>query len=203
MREPLGPTQTAPSDLSLQSVTAKRQVTTECSAPGQPATIAEHDDPEFGYRFIADEWLLKSSGCRRPSAVAQTAGERSVGPVHCIQRHGASTSPTGSPPGSTPAWPPATRNSRSPSPGAATNAYGLLNAAGPSRGPSIAAHVIDSLHTCPIPEVARLGPTLKAWRQHVLAYLDTDGVSNGGTEAINLIIEKVRCLVHGFRDLGH
>ena len=29
------------------------------------------------------------------------------------------------------------------------------------------------------------------------------GVSNGGTEAINLIIEKVRRLAHGFRDFDH
>jgi transposase len=37
----------------------------------------------------------------------------------------------------------------------------------------------------------------------VLAYFDTDGVPNGGTEAINLIIEKVRRLAHGFRDFNH
>jgi transposase len=37
----------------------------------------------------------------------------------------------------------------------------------------------------------------------VLAYFDTDGVSNGGTEAINLIIEKVRRLAHGFRNFTH
>ena len=56
----------------------------------------------------------------------------------------------------------------------------------------IAQRVIDSFHTCPIPEVARLGRTLRAWKAQVLAYFDTSGVFNGGTEAINLIIEKVR-----------
>jgi Transposase len=50
--------------------------------------------------------------------------------------------------------------------------------------------VLDSFHTCPIPEVARLGRTLRAWKAQVLAYFDTSGVSNGGTEAINLIIER-------------
>jgi transposase len=45
--------------------------------------------------------------------------------------------------------------------------------------------------------------TLKAWRQQLLAYFDTRGVSNGGTEAINMIIEKVRRLAHGFRDFTH
>jgi hypothetical protein len=52
--------------------------------------------------------------------------------------------------------------------------------------------VIAGFPSCPIPEVARLGCTLKAWRQQLLAYFDTGGVSNGSTEAINLIIEKVR-----------
>jgi transposase len=49
----------------------------------------------------------------------------------------------------------------------------------------------------------RLGRTLRAWRQQVLAYFDTGGVSNGGTEAINLIIEKTRRLAHGFRNFGN
>jgi transposase len=51
--------------------------------------------------------------------------------------------------------------------------------------------------------VARLGRTLRAWQAQVLAYFDTSGVSNGGTEAINLIIEKVRRLAHGFGDFDH
>ena len=54
--------------------------------------------------------------------------------------------------------------------------------------------------TCPIPEVARLGRTLRAWRSQVLAYFDTDGLSNGGTEAINMLIEKARRLAHGYRN---
>jgi transposase len=37
----------------------------------------------------------------------------------------------------------------------------------------------------------------------VFAYFDTSGISNGGTEAINLIIEKIRRLAHGFRDFNH
>ena len=63
--------------------------------------------------------------------------------------------------------------------------------------------MIASFPSCPIPEVARLGRTLKAWKAQVLAYFDTGGVSNGGTEAINLIIEKIRRLAHGFRDFDH
>jgi transposase len=72
-----------------------------------------------------------------------------------------------------------------------------------TEGRQIAEKVIAGFPSCPIPEVARLGRTLKAWRQQVLAYFDTSGVSNGGTEAINLIIEKVRRLAHGFKDFTH
>jgi transposase len=75
--------------------------------------------------------------------------------------------------------------------------------AAPAKGREIAIKVLDSFHTCPIPEVARLGRTLRAWRAQVLAYFDTSGVTNGGTEAINLIIEKVRRLAHGFKDFDH
>ncbi len=37
----------------------------------------------------------------------------------------------------------------------------------------------------------------------MLAYFVTGGVSNGGTEAINLIIEKTRRLAHGFRNFAN
>ena len=63
--------------------------------------------------------------------------------------------------------------------------------------------MIDTLHTCPIPEVSRLGRTLRAWRTQVLAYFHTRGVSNGGTEAINGVIEKTRRLAHGFRNFDN
>jgi transposase len=72
-----------------------------------------------------------------------------------------------------------------------------------AKGRQNAIKVLNSFHTCPIPEVARLGRTLRAWKAQILAYLDTSGVSNGGTEAINLIIEKVRRLAHGFKDFDH
>jgi transposase len=73
----------------------------------------------------------------------------------------------------------------------------------PATGHQIAIKVLDSFYTCPIPEVARLGRTLRAWKAQILAYFDTHRVSNGGTEAINLIIEKVRRLAHGFKDFDH
>ena len=43
-----------------------------------------------------------------------------------------------------------------------------------------------------IPELVRLARTLDAWREELLAYFDTGGVSNGPTEAVNGLIKKVK-----------
>ena len=59
---------------------------------------------------------------------------------------------------------------------------------------------LESLPNCPVPEVARLGRTLRAWRDELLAYFATDGASNGPTEAMNLLIEKRRRAAHGFKN---
>ena len=79
----------------------------------------------------------------------------------------------------------------------------MYQASTAAEGKSIAEHVIGSFHDCPIPEVARLGRTLRMCRQHVLARFETHRISNGGTEAVNLIIEKTRRLAHGFRTFEH
>jgi transposase len=60
----------------------------------------------------------------------------------------------------------------------------IYHARTPAQRARLAEQVIATFPTCPIPEVARLGRTLRAWRAQVLAYFDTDGVSDGGTEAI-------------------
>jgi transposase len=70
----------------------------------------------------------------------------------------------------------------------------------PAEGRRIAKEIIDSFPTCPIPEIARLGRTLKQWRQALLAYFDTGGASNGGTEAVNGLIELHRRIARGFRN---
>ena len=72
-----------------------------------------------------------------------------------------------------------------------------------SEGRRRAEKVLTSFHTCPIPEVARLGRTLRRWRQAFLAYFDTARSSNGGTEAINGIIELHRRLARGYRNRDH
>jgi len=79
----------------------------------------------------------------------------------------------------------------------------MYQATDPAAGRRIAEHVIASFPSCPVPEVARLGRTLEQWRQHVLARFDTERISNGGTEAVNLVIEKTRRLAHGFRTFEH
>ena len=52
-----------------------------------------------------------------------------------------------------------------------------------------------------VPELTRLARTLDAWRGELLAAFDHPGISNGPTEAINLIIKKIKRVGHGFRNL--
>lgn len=52
------------------------------------------------------------------------------------------------------------------------------------RGRRLAERLIQKLPSCPLPEIARLGTTLRRWQTAFLDYFDTDGASNGGTEAI-------------------
>ena len=70
----------------------------------------------------------------------------------------------------------------------------------PAAGRKIAEKILQSFTSCPIPEVARLGRTLKQWRTEYLGYFDTNGASNGGTEAVNGLIELHRRVARGFRN---
>jgi transposase len=70
-------------------------------------------------------------------------------------------------------------------------------------GNKIALQLLAAFHTCPIPEIARLGRTLRAWREQFLAYFITGRANNGGTEAINGIIELHRRIARGFRNPGN
>ena len=65
-------------------------------------------------------------------------------------------------------------------------------------GLRLARQILDSLPTCPIPEIARLGKTLKQWRREYLGYFTTNRSSNGGVEAINGVIELHRRIARGF-----
>jgi transposase len=68
-----------------------------------------------------------------------------------------------------------------------------------AEGRTIAERIVDSFPTCPIPEIARLGRTLRTWKDAFLAYFTT-GATNGGTEAINGLIELHRRLARGFKN---
>ena len=54
-----------------------------------------------------------------------------------------------------------------------------------------------------VPELHRLARTIDAWRDELLAYFDTGGISNGPTEAMNLLIKKVKRTGHGFRNFDN
>ena len=69
-----------------------------------------------------------------------------------------------------------------------------------AEGRRIAEQVVATFPTCPIPEIARLGRTLRRWKDAFLAYFTTGRANNGGTEAVNGIIELHRRLARGFRN---
>jgi transposase len=54
-----------------------------------------------------------------------------------------------------------------------------------------------------VPELSRLARTVRAWEAEILAFHTTDGCSNGFTEAVNLLIKKVKRVGHGFRSFAN
>ena len=52
-------------------------------------------------------------------------------------------------------------------------------------------------------ELSRLARTVRAWQTEILAFHTTGGCSNGPTEAINLLIKKVKRVGHGFRNFAN
>jgi transposase len=52
-------------------------------------------------------------------------------------------------------------------------------------------------------ELSRLARTVRAWEAEILAWHRTAGCSNGPTEAINLLIKKVKRVGHGFRNFAN
>jgi len=67
-------------------------------------------------------------------------------------------------------------------------------------GHAAASRLIDILPTCPIPEIRRLGKTLRQWKTAFLAYWKTHRSSNAGSEAMNNLIELARRIARGFRN---
>jgi transposase len=54
-----------------------------------------------------------------------------------------------------------------------------------------------------VAELTRLARTVGAWQAEILAWHATDGCSNGPTEAVNLLIKKVKRVGHGFRNFAN
>jgi transposase len=52
-------------------------------------------------------------------------------------------------------------------------------------------------------ELSRLARTVRALRAKILAWHVTDGYSNGPTEAVNLLIKKIKRIGHGFRTFAN
>jgi hypothetical protein len=49
-----------------------------------------------------------------------------------------------------------------------------------------------------VAELSRLARTVRAWEAELLAFHVTSGCSNGATEAVNLLIKKVKRVGYGF-----
>ena len=79
----------------------------------------------------------------------------------------------------------------------------VVMAAGIRPNSELAEQAVEGFPSCPIPEIARLGRTLKQWKDAFLAYFDTGRASNGGTEAVNGLIELHRRIARGFRNREH
>jgi transposase len=54
-----------------------------------------------------------------------------------------------------------------------------------------------------VAELSRLARTVRAWEDEILAWHATKGCSNGPTEAVNLLIKKVKRVGHGFRNFDN
>jgi transposase len=54
-----------------------------------------------------------------------------------------------------------------------------------------------------VAELSRLARTVRTWEVEILAFHSTGGCSNGPTEAMNLLVKKVKRVGHGFRNFGN
>jgi transposase len=54
-----------------------------------------------------------------------------------------------------------------------------------------------------VAELSRLARTVRAWEAEILAFHSTMGCSNGPTEAVNLLIKKIKRVGHGFRNFAN
>jgi hypothetical protein len=67
-------------------------------------------------------------------------------------------------------------------------------------GKEIAEKIVALFASCPIGEIARLGRTLRQWKNTYLGYFTTERSNNGGTEATNGVIELHRRIARGYHN---
>jgi transposase len=83
----------------------------------------------------------------------------------------------------------------------------LLRAVYRAVGPAAAHAALDRFYRwcdgVQLPELSRLARTVRAWEAEILAFHATEGCSNGPTEAVNLLIKKVKRVGHGFRSFAN
>jgi transposase len=83
----------------------------------------------------------------------------------------------------------------------------LLRAVYRAVGPAAARAALDRFYRwadgVQVPELSRLARTVRAWQAEILAFHATGGCSNGPTEAVNLLIKKVKRVGHGFRNFAN
>jgi transposase len=83
----------------------------------------------------------------------------------------------------------------------------LLRAVYAAVGPAAARAALDRFYRwcdgVQVPELSRLARTVRAWEVEILAFHATNGCSNGLTEAVNLLIKKVKRVGHGFRNFAN
>ena len=76
----------------------------------------------------------------------------------------------------------------------------LEDASSPSKSSPASPRVPSPRRSGRHDQIARLGRTLRQWKDAFLAYFDTGRASNGGTESINGLIELHRRIARGFRN---
>jgi transposase len=83
----------------------------------------------------------------------------------------------------------------------------LLRAVYAAVGPAAARAALDRFYRwcdgVQVPELSRLARTVRAWEAEILAFHATNGCSNGPTEAVNLLVKKVKRVGHGFRNFAN
>jgi transposase len=110
-----------------------------------------------------------------------------------------SGSPSGPGSGCSPAWTPATPPGRSGRRGSPRrNCAGLRHPDLAEARRRLVDFYLRAAHS-EVPELERLAGTISRWEHEILAYFTTGKASHGRTEAVNLLIKRIKRVGFGFR----